>query len=115
MPLRGARFTWSNRRLGHNHIQCRLDRMLTNYEWAYHFEGVRLEALPKSGSNHSPLILEGSIPDSHKGAPFHFELMWQKHPDLRERIRDWWGVQVQGCAMYRFSNKLNWIKQQIKF
>lgn len=114
VPLGGARFTWSNRRIGHNHIQCRLDRMLINYDWACHFEGVRMEALPKCGSDHSPLILEGSIPESFKGAPFRFELMWLKHTELREKIQDWWSIQVQGCAMYRFSKKLNWIKRRIK-
>lgn len=114
VPLGGARFTWSNRRLGHNHIQSRLDRVLINFEWSCLIEGSKVVALPKSSSDHNPLLLEGLDPGIRRGAPFCFELMWLKHLDLKERIREWWGIRVQGTAMFRFSRKLNWVKRQVK-
>lgn len=33
MPMRGPKFTWSNKRLGAGHIQIRLDRVISNFAW----------------------------------------------------------------------------------
>lgn len=48
-------FTWSNRRVGAECIQVRLDRALISFDWLSSFSS-KLSLLPKVGSDHPPLL-----------------------------------------------------------
>ncbi|XP_058111123.1 uncharacterized protein LOC131254135 [Magnolia sinica] len=55
LPLLGAKFTWSNERA--NPTFSRLDRSLLSSEWIDSFPSSKQFALPRTTSDHSPLLL----------------------------------------------------------
>ncbi|KAH9297640.1 hypothetical protein KI387_029322, partial [Taxus chinensis] len=70
MDLHGSSFTWSNRRLGRNHIQSRLDRSLGSLDWISLFPDFYLKSLPRAASDHSPLLLSANHNLNTKNPPF---------------------------------------------
>ena len=40
--------------------------------------------------------------------------MWTIHPDLETLIKEWWGIPVEGTAMFRVAAKLKNVKKDIK-
>lgn len=111
--LSDSKFTWSNRRLGKNLIQVRLDRLLvfTNSE---NFDSFSLCSFPRSGSNDNTILLVMDDPCDHKHYPFRYEMMWSHHPDFRMLLEQWWNVQVLGTPMYQIAQKLKLIKDKVK-
>lgn len=58
LGYKGNRYTWtSNRRLG-NHIRERLDKLMANYEWINLFPNSLVTHLPRTHSDHCPLLLQ---------------------------------------------------------
>ncbi|KAF1867902.1 hypothetical protein Lal_00012798 [Lupinus albus] len=53
---RGAEFTWTNRRWGYVHTAKRLDRSICNGEWIDYWNQIFCCTLPRSGSDHHPLL-----------------------------------------------------------
>jgi exonuclease III len=75
-------YTWSNRRSGHQHIACRLDRFLVTEELMETGSDLDSLILPKAGSDHWPLALQLSLGEPPKFKPFRFEKFWLSHPDF---------------------------------
>ena len=113
VELKGGSFTWSNKRKGHDCIQVRLDRALISLDWLQSFS-CRLSLLPKIGSDHSSISLLVSPLVHRRYHPFRFEKMWTSHPDLLDNIKKWWGIEVEGSAMFRVTRKLSNVKRMIK-
>lgn len=40
--------------------------------------------------------------------------MWISHPALKEEIRKWWNIRIQGTAMFRIAKKLREVKYNFK-
>ena len=40
--------------------------------------------------------------------------MWFAHPSLSDKIREWWGIDVDGISMYKVAKKLKNIKMEIR-
>lgn len=57
LPLKGIKFTWTNKQCGKNFIQRRLDRMMEIGEWIKEFQNFDLYSLPRIAFAHKPLIL----------------------------------------------------------
>lgn len=57
LPLLRGCFTWSGRL--HNQNLARLDHFLLSQEWIDRFGSVLQTKLPKSTSDHHPILLEG--------------------------------------------------------
>ena len=68
----GSSFTWTNKRFGKANIKERLDRLLCNQSWRHLFEEAIVTHLPRTHSDHHPIIidLEGSPPPPHNRRPF---------------------------------------------
>lgn len=66
------------------------------------------------GSNHSPIFLLIALIEPRRNPPFRFEKMWTSHPDLLDRVKLWWDLDVEGMTMFRVSRKLSNVKR-IKF
>lgn len=88
LDLNGNQFTWSNRRIAQNFIQCRLDRTFVSVDWYDHFQETTLISLPRVASDHTPLLLEAQA-RLRKNAPFHFEYMWMEHPNFFNNLTQW--------------------------
>lgn len=40
--------------------------------------------------------------------------MWSLHPDLLDKVKCWWEIEVEGSAMFRVTRKLSNVKRMIK-
>jgi len=109
-------YTWSNRRSGHQHIACRLDRFLVTEELMETGSDLDSLILPKAGSDHWPLALQLSLGEPPKFKPFRFEKFWLSHPDFTRLAKHWWEqAEVnQGSCMYKFQQRLKNFKQHLK-
>ncbi|XP_019435162.1 PREDICTED: uncharacterized protein LOC109341675 [Lupinus angustifolius] len=58
---RGAEFTWSNRRRGLAHTEKRLDRSMCNVNWMTNWQQTYCCTLPRSASDHHPIMLEAIL------------------------------------------------------
>ncbi|KAL2936882.1 LINE-1 retrotransposable element ORF2 protein, partial [Bienertia sinuspersici] len=86
----GPKFTWTNSRVGRP-IHERLDRGWVNAHWTTNFPDSSLWYLPKSSSDHAPLLVRLTNRTSHPSSkPFRFEPMWFQHENFWEVVhRDW--------------------------
>ena len=64
--------TWSNNRQGLANTLVRLDRALANANWCLKFLEASVTNLPRTYSNHCPMVVraEGTLPISHAPKPF---------------------------------------------
>ena len=88
LDLQGIEFTWSNKRIGDECIQARLDRVPISPDWTKDFV-CKLKAIQKIGSDHFPLIFTTENVNFKKNIPFRFEKMWLQHPQFETRLAKW--------------------------
>lgn len=91
MDLLPGSFTWSNRRVGTECIQVRLDRALISFNWLNSFS-IKFSLLPRVGFDHSPISLALSPLVAKRAFPFRFEKMWLSHPALPKLVSSWWDI-----------------------
>ncbi|XP_058078824.1 uncharacterized protein LOC131227097 [Magnolia sinica] len=112
LPLLGSRFTWTNGRL--DPILCRLDRFIISAEWLNLVPTSSQSILPKTTSDHWPLILSTEEVDWGP-KPFRFNIAWLHMTGFKSMIADWWHeAQFQGYAGHRLCCKLKFLKDKLK-
>ncbi len=114
IELHGIEYTWTNKRIGKDLIQVRLDRALISNEWILHYK-CSLSAQVRVGSDHYPIFFSADQCFFKKNFPFRFEKMWTLHPNLESLIQEWWNINVEGTALFRVAAKLKNVKKSIKF
>ncbi|XP_061998979.1 uncharacterized protein LOC133716290 [Rosa rugosa] len=87
MGFQGSRFTWSN-----NRIKERLDRGLCNCSWRSSFAEAFIQHLPKTRSDHCPILMQLHSNNSvNKDATaFRFQAMWFSHANYDEFVSTTW-------------------------
>ncbi|KAL7190222.1 hypothetical protein ACSBR2_022498 [Camellia fascicularis] len=88
----GPRFTWTNNRHGMaNTMEC-LDRAMSNDKWRTLFPEGTVRTLPRTYSDHSPLIVLIQRMHSHNptSRPFRFEAAWLCHPFFSDVVKKSW-------------------------
>lgn len=78
MGASGPKFTWSNGREGTALVQERLDRALYSANWRSLFPDGTVQNLPRTYSDHSPLLIHvyGNTPHMGINRPFRLEAAW---------------------------------------
>ena len=110
--LNNASFTWSNFR--QVAICCRLDRFLFTNDWAEGYQCYRQEVEVRAVSDHSPVILDTVLPQWGP-IPFRFENAWLEHKHFSRDFEKWWKeVPVDGWEEYKWTKRLQKIKQCVK-
>ncbi|XP_019451876.1 PREDICTED: uncharacterized protein LOC109353976 [Lupinus angustifolius] len=112
---RGAEFTWLNRRRGLAHTEKRLDRSMCNDSWLANWQQTFYYTLPRSASDHHPLMFGFSNDASNSHSHFRFHKMWLKHDSPRRVVENHWAKSMVGCPMYILSKKLKDLKVILKF
>lgn len=114
VPISGARFTWCN--FQGDPALSKLDKFLVSGEWEDLFSHMCVCALPRPGSNHTPLMLKGGDFHSNSGPrPFRFQNMWLLHPRFVDIIRNWWDdLEVWGPPGQIFRLKLKSIRDKLR-
>ena len=83
LPLEGGSYTWSSGT--DQSSMSRIDRVLVSHEWKQHFPNVFQRILPRTVSDHFPILLEAGVMARGK-SPFRFENMWLKMDGFVDRV-----------------------------
>lgn len=81
-------------------IYTKLDRAFCSPTWIDKLPDYALIAQTKITFDHTPLLLQAS-PYAKKRSPFNFEAIWLIHPQLEEKIQEWWNIDTQGTKMFQ--------------
>ncbi|XP_028104122.1 uncharacterized protein LOC114303175 [Camellia sinensis] len=88
----GPKMTWTNNRQGLANTVERLNRALSNPEWRTMFPEATVRVLPRTYSDHSPLLVytQGMHSLNPSQRPFRFEAAWMSHSGLIHIINSSW-------------------------
>ncbi|KAG5562963.1 hypothetical protein RHGRI_005637 [Rhododendron griersonianum] len=114
MGFTGPKLTWTNGRQGLACVQKRLDRGLCNEEWRELFPEGMIQTLPRTYSDHSPLILHtaGIMPLNPSVKPFRFEAAWILDPSFENMVSQTWkGVDLLDHIKNFSDAALDWNKK----
>ncbi|KAL0552328.1 hypothetical protein IC582_011437 [Cucumis melo] len=113
-PLINNRFTWSN--LRNPPTFSRIDRFLYNSSWESLFSPHTTRTLPRSTSDHFPLVCEDSNPKLSWGpVPFRLNSIALNDPDFKRNMGRWWENSIQdGHPGYSFIQRLKSLANFIK-
>lgn len=71
LKLANRQFTWSNNQA--NNIMASIDRLFMTTCWDSHYPSAVLSALPRVGSDHTPLVVQCGLPAIPSKKVFRFE------------------------------------------
>ncbi|KAL7236108.1 hypothetical protein ACSBR1_019391 [Camellia fascicularis] len=88
----GPRFTWTNNKQGMASTIERLDRAMSNEQWRALFPEGIVRTLPRTYSDHSPLVVYTQCmhPSNPQNRPFRFETAWLCHPNFIDVVQKSW-------------------------
>jgi hypothetical protein len=114
LGLSGRQFTWANRR----QIPTfeKLDQILVSVGWEQKFPLASVQALPRSGSDHTPLLLDTGE-QAHLGnkVEFSFELSWLKIEGFKEVVvREWLSIPRVENPILNWQNKIRHLRQYLR-
>ena len=69
-----------------------LDRVFASVDWDSHFSMSSLTALPRVGSDHTPLMLDTAGRKSLSPKMFPFEKWWLSQPGFHQMMRETWSA-----------------------
>ena len=72
----GNKFTWAKGKWGNASIKRRLDRGIASISWRLSYPKATISHLGIIKSNHAPILLDTSPPDSFAHRPFRFKAAW---------------------------------------
>ncbi|XP_075103646.1 uncharacterized protein LOC142178220 [Nicotiana tabacum] len=108
-------FTWCNGCESRRRIWARLDRALANSEWIQAFAATSIENLVRTSSDHSPLLISISNPQTEPKKYFRFLDFWTKQQGFMQVVEDAWKIQVEGGPMWKFYLKLKNVCKRLSY
>lgn len=102
----GPPFTWCNGRQGARRTKERLDKGFANTAFSILFPRAIVHHLPRTSSDHCPLLLESQGRCSKGPKPFKFEQFWLKESTSGAVIKGAWNTQVEGSTTFQLSKKI---------
>ncbi|KAL8503461.1 hypothetical protein ACS0TY_022272 [Phlomoides rotata] len=107
LPLSGRSYTWYR---PDDSCKSRLDRFLLNEEWIACYPKAHLKGLPRSISDHCPLILEDGLIDWGP-KPFRFSNAWLLHPSFKDSLISMWqNLNIGGRGSFIVKEKFKSLK-----
>ncbi|KAL0457103.1 UNVERIFIED_CONTAM: hypothetical protein Slati_1049500 [Sesamum latifolium] len=92
----GSQYTWTDHRLWQ-----RLDRVLFASEWIDAFPHTSVHHLPRSSSDHCPILIRVRVSTSSGPSSFRFQNMWFRHPNFMTVVQDSWNQPSSLTGMLR--------------
>eukprot|EP00253_Pinus_taeda_P022364 PITA_22364 len=109
-----GKFTWSNKRIGPNHIAARLDRFLVHTSFLSCGLMASSKILPNLTSDHKPILLELSQDTNFGPIPFRFSPLWIQQEGFQEVVSESWNKPVLGSPFFVWEEKIRILKRNLK-
>ena len=107
------RFTWTNKNpIWSCNIKECLNRGLGNAEWKIHFPTTKIHHLPRTQSDHCPILLDINPSNCRLPKHFKFEQMWLTNPSFSHLVKQSW---TSSEALPSFSSSLSRFPQRLIF
>ena len=100
--MSGRKFTWANNQ--ENNIMTTIDRIFCTTELEAMFPLCTSQALPRIGSDHTPLVLDTGARAPSNPKPFRFEKWWLSQPGFHQMVTEAWNS--VSCSV---SSSDNWM------
>jgi hypothetical protein len=112
--LSGRQFTWASRRATPTYEK--LDRVLVRVEVEQKFPLLSVHALTRSGSDHTPLLVDfGSPAHSGKNPTFSFETSWLRQDDFIDLVKnEWLSIPNDPTAIETWQKKIRHMRQFLR-
>lgn len=114
LPRTGCFYTWCNKQEGDSKIQSKLDMAMGNTDWFMSIFYATAEYYHMGISDHSPTVVNIFEQANTMARPFKFLSCWGDHEDFSSIVSQTWGVQIEGCAMFRVVRKLKLLKKELR-
>ncbi|XP_055962061.1 uncharacterized protein LOC130015619 [Mercurialis annua] len=112
---RGNLFTWSNMRIGDNHIELHLDRALCTQSCYDFWKNISCFTLPRHNSDHNPLMLKCFNSARSGPKPFRFHSMWISHPSFSDFVKNSWSAYPSNShPMINIQLKLKLLRRDLR-
>ena len=114
IALSGRQFTWASRR--ETPTFEKLDRVLASVEWEQKFPLVTVRALSRTGSDHTPLLIDSGV-HAHAGnkTRFSFELSWLEHEGFHDMVAAEWAAGLIGATpIQTWQNKIRHLRRFLR-
>src|SRR6266540_4912302 len=111
IALSGRQFKWASRHAVPTYEK--LDRILASVSWEQKFPLVTVRALTRTGSDHTPLLID-SGQQAHLGnrPQFSFELSWLQQEGFYEMLAAEWAAVSKGdTPIARWQNKIRYLRK----
>jgi exonuclease III len=109
-PIQGM-YTWSNNRVGSDHISSRLDRYLVQSTIMMDNKIITTKILPKLTSDQKPIQLLLEEEEDLGPIPFRFNPLWIEREGFLETVKTTWANSFSGSASYVWEQKLKATKK----
>ncbi|KAI3463157.1 hypothetical protein Pfo_019820 [Paulownia fortunei] len=106
----GQYFTWTNKR-----VWERLDRILYSDAWLHTFQSTKVTHLPRTWSDHAPLLTTVSFSSVKPPSSFRFMRMWMRHHLFLNATKQSWITPTEATGMCNLQQKLIQLKKFLKW
>ena len=113
IPYRGIKYTWNNGRAGEDMILKKLDWIIGNPALTMTWPDAHGQFLPRSGSDHSAMLMHFRRDQYHPRPSFRFLNLWVEREDFLPHVSEIWQQLAHGTPMYRLYTKLQWVKASL--
>ncbi|XP_059295379.1 uncharacterized protein LOC132048699 [Lycium ferocissimum] len=109
----GPNFTWCNNRRPVKRIWKRLDRVFINDSWGQLFHNNIVRHLPRTGSDHRPLLI--NCHNAYKNGIKYFKFLdfWTEQPNFYQLVEETWNVRIFGNPMWILQQKLKILSKKL--
>lgn len=106
----GPPFSWCNNRQGLGRVWARIDRALGNHPWVLLYPDCLVRHLPRTGSDHSPLLTSLTRPHYIGKKLFRFEHFWFDYDEVTSIVANSWTPYSYPNSLSNFHRNLTVIR-----
>ncbi|KAJ0976534.1 hypothetical protein J5N97_012008 [Dioscorea zingiberensis] len=107
LGFHGSPFTWTNNQSGLARRWARLDRFFANTSLLGILDTFVVNHLPRTASDHSPILLTAKFYEYHYRKIFRFENYWLEHENCHQTVSKAWNFRPNSTPMHAFNHLLN--------
>ncbi|XP_070008698.1 uncharacterized protein [Nicotiana sylvestris] len=111
LGFKGSIYTWWNGRAEEDCIFKRLDKCMANIDFQQMFPRIEVTHLPKTGSDHCPMLLKCNLESTVVKKSFRFLNFWTKHSTFKDVVNENWNADFEANPFTLFNHKMKKVKK----